>query len=111
MADLILPEKYQCKCSINICEISVNCGGSATIDTKQVAAQTAEHTLRLKYLNSFHYTKKEITAGQPIIFTGVFVNEQFCYEANVMIGEVKQVFNIGGSQVDTFKFCTIPSLS
>ena len=108
MSDFILPEKFKCKCSINICEISVNCGGSAIIDTKQLAPETTEYTLRLKYLNSFHHTKAQITAGQPIKFTNVFVNEQYCYEANVLIGEAKQVFTISGAQVDTFKFCTIP---
>lgn len=105
----VIPEKFKCKCRINLCEISVDCAGKAKINIKQLAPADGEYTLKMKYLNSFTFHKKTFTAGQTLEFEQ-FVNENYCYEIQVVFNNEVQSYNIAGKPVDTFTFCTIPQV-
>lgn len=105
----IIPEKYKCKCRLNLCEISVDCAGKAKININQNAPAEGEYTLKMKYLNSFTFHKKTFATGDKLEFEQ-YVNENYCYEIQIQFNNQTQTFNVGGKIVDTFTFCTIPQV-
>ena len=89
----IIPEKFKCKCKLDLCEISVDCAGKAKINIKQLASADGEYTLKMKYLNSFTFHKKEFTTGQTLEFEQ-YVNENYCYEIQVLFNGNVLSFNL-----------------
>ena len=95
-----------CKCSLNICDIEVNCAGASKINLNLTAPEEKDYKLKLRFLNSFRYISKTFESGDNLEFDVIGLNENYCYEIQVMDNEQPLSFTIGGKSINTFNFCT-----
>jgi len=94
------------KCSINLCDILIDCVNNATINTNQPAPITGVYKLVLTFLDIKLVFEKQFNQNENLIFDVTSINEKFCYEFKLMVNDEVLDFNINNKTYNSFNFCT-----
>jgi hypothetical protein len=94
------------KCSINLCEILVDCDNKATININQAAPVTGNYQLLLNFLDVKLIFEKSFVENENLIFCVNNINENFCYDFKILKDNEVLYFNVDSKIYNSFKFCT-----
>ncbi|MCQ4139236.1 hypothetical protein [Chryseobacterium sp. EO14] len=93
-------------CTLNLCEIVLDCDNTGIIDLGMDVPTPGEYILKLKYLSSVLEYSKTFISGDPFLFELTRLNENYCYSFSIEKGGQRIFVNNGGKPVSNFTFCT-----
>jgi hypothetical protein len=94
------------KCTLDLCNVLVDCDNIGTVKTELIAPTTGTYVLLLEFQDIVISRFYNFTAGQAISFFLPKLNENYCY--NFMLKFDSQIleFTKNNKIYNNFNFCT-----